>query len=76
MDIEHELSERPLQPRETFFQNNKTRARQFGRSLEIHLAQRFAKLEVLLRRESVITFGAEAMMLDVVFFIFAVRHFV
>src|SRR5262249_56076288 len=43
--------------------------------LEIHLPERFAEIEMLLRRKTVIALGAEAMVLDVVARILAVGHF-
>ena len=50
--IEHELTERALEPRQAFFQNHKTRAGKFCSSFEIHLAERFAEIEMLLWRKS------------------------
>ena len=74
--IEHELPERAFEPRQAFLQNNKARAGELGRGLEIHLAERFAKLEMLLRRERVVALGPETMMLDIVVRVLAVGHFV
>ena len=75
MHIEHELAERAFEPRQAFLQNDKARAGQFRRGLEIHLAKRFAEIEMLLRRKGIIAPGAEAMMLDIVVGALAVGHF-
>ena len=57
-------------------QIDKARAGNFGGGLEIHLAQRFAEIEMLLRREGISSLRPETMMLDVVVFVLAVGHFV
>ena len=72
--IEHELAERALEPRQTLLQDNKAGAGEFGRKLEIHLSERFAQIEVLLRLEYVISFFAKYVMLDVAACIGAIRH--
>ena len=54
MQIEQKLPERALQPRQALLQHDKTRAGNFAASLEIHLAERFAEFEMLLRLEGVI----------------------
>ena len=72
--IEHELAERALEPRQTLLQDNKARAGEFRRKLEIHLSERFAQIEMLLRLECVVAFFAEYMMLDVAARVGAVRH--
>ncbi len=59
-----------------FFQNNKPRAGKFGRNLEIHLAERFAEIEMLLRFERIVAFRPKMMTLDVVVRILAVRNVV
>ena len=76
MHIEHELAKRPLQSRKAVLQNYKARTGDFRSRLEIHLAERFAEIEMLLRRKCVIAFRAELMMLDIVLLVLAVRHFV
>ena len=48
MRVEHEIGNRPLQPRQIGFQIDETRAGDFRRALEIHLAQCFAQFEMLL----------------------------
>ena len=59
-----------------FFSTTKRAPDNFAASLEIHLAERFAELEMLLRRERVVALRAEAMMLDIVVRVLAVRHIV
>ena len=76
MDIEHELAERAFEPGKALFQHDKTRAGKFGRGLEIHLAERFAKLEMLLWLERIVAPGPEMMALDVVVLVLAVGHVV
>src|SRR5262249_1415018 len=76
MDVEHELRQRAFKPGEATLQNHKPRARQFRGDLEVHLAERFPKLEMLLWRERVIALRGEAMMLQVVAGVFAVGHIV
>ena len=76
MHIEHELAERAFEPRQAFFEHNKTRAGQFCRGLEIHLAERFAEIEMLFRLERVVAPGPEMMMLDIVVLVLAVGHVV
>src|SRR5262249_48846788 len=73
--IEHELSERTLEPCEAALQHHEARARQLRGGLEIHLPEPLAKIEMLLRREAIIALGAEAVMLDVAAWVLAVRHF-
>src|SRR5262249_10406952 len=65
MQIQHELPERPFEPRQSFLQYDEARTRQFRRQLEIHLAQRFAKLEMLLWLECIVAPPAERVMLDI-----------
>ena len=52
--VEHELPERALHARKPALEHDEARARQFRRGLEIHLAERFAQLEMLLGRERVV----------------------
>ncbi len=75
VQVEHELPERALEPCETFFQDDEARAGKLRRGLEIHLAQRFAEIEVLLGRKAVAALRTEMMMLHIVVQILAVRHF-
>ncbi len=65
VQVEHELTERPLEPGKTLLENHKPRAGQFRRDFEIHLSQRFAELEMLLRNESVIPLRPELVVLHI-----------
>ena len=49
VEIEHELPDRALQPREAFFQHDEARAAQFRGGLEIHVAERAAEIVMRLR---------------------------
>ena len=51
MNVEHELRDGPLQPRELALQHDEAGSRQLRRCLEIHEAQRLADFEMLLRHE-------------------------
>ncbi len=75
VQVEHELTERTLHAREALLQHDETRTRQFGRCLEVHLAQRLAELEMLLRREGVVALGPELMVLDIAVLVSPVGHF-
>ena len=70
------ILDRPLEPRQSIFQHNEPRAGKLRRRLEIHLAERFAEIEMLLGREPVRALGAELVVLDIVVRIRAVRHIV
>ena len=70
------MPERAFQPRQTFLQNDKARARQLGRGLEIHLAERFAEIEMLLGRKFQVWLLAEFVVLDIALLVGAVRHFI
>ena len=63
-------------PREPALQHDEARAGQLRRGLEIHLAERLAQFEMLLRREVIVALGAEMMMLDIAVLVVAVRHLV
>ena len=47
VQVQHELAQRPLQPRQRPAQDHEARTRHFCRPLEIHQAQRLADLEML-----------------------------
>ena len=49
MQVEHELAKRAFQPRDLPGENREARARKLRRTLEIHLAERLADLEMLAR---------------------------
>ena len=74
VQIEHELRERALKPRELAFQHDEARARKLRRRLEIHEAQAFAEFEMLLRRVVELSRLAPAQRLDIVVLVLAVRH--
>src|SRR4029453_16294875 len=74
MQTQHELPERPFEPRQSFLQYDKARTGQLRRQLEIHLAQRFAKLEMLPWLECTVALFAKHVMLDISARIGAVRH--
>ena len=48
VQVDHELTERALQPREAAFEHHEARARELRRRLEIHEPQSLAELEMLL----------------------------
>ncbi len=50
VQVDHELAERPLQTRQLAGQHRETRTGELGSAFEIHIAERFANLEVLLCR--------------------------
>ena len=49
VQVEHELSQRPFEPRQRSFQDDEPRAGELRRGLEIHQPERLAELEMLLR---------------------------
>src|SRR5690606_33329481 len=51
MEVEHELPERALEPRELALQHHEAAAAQLRRHLEVHVAGGFAELVMLPRRE-------------------------
>ena len=51
VQVEHELGERPLEPRQRTLQHHEACAGQLGRRLEIHETESLADLEMLLGRE-------------------------
>ena len=61
VQVEHELPDRALQPRQTLLQHHKARAAQFRRGFEIHVAERAAEIVMRLRRERIIAHRAEMM---------------
>ena len=74
MQIEHELSERTLEPRQTFLQDHEARAGKLRGRLEVHLAERLTEIEMLLGRKAVAVLGPEMMVLHIVVGVLAVRH--
>ena len=76
VQIEHELPDRALQPRETFLQHDEARAGHFRRGLEIHVAERAAEIVVRLRRKAIVARLAEHVTLHIAVLVDAVGHFV
>ena len=76
VQIEHELTDRALQPRQAFLQHHKARATQFGRCLEVHEPERAAEIVMRFRRERVFGFAAEHVPLHVAVLIEAIGHFI
>ena len=70
------MHQRPLESRQRSLQDDKTRTREFRSGLEIHQAERFAQIEMLLRLERIFALGAEAVMLDIVVRVGAVGNIV
>ena len=76
MQIEHELRERALQPRQPALVDDETRAGNFRRRFEIHQPEAFADFEMLLRREVEFARLAPARDFDIVVLVGAVRNFI
>src|SRR5580700_9376901 len=77
--IEKKLPERSFKPRQILPQNYKTRTRKLRCGFKVHLAERFAKNEVLLWRETFkfyFSFWRISVHLDVALLIFAAGHLV
>ena len=74
MQIEHELRDRPLKPRKALLQHDEARARHPCGSFEIHLAERFAELVMLLGLEIHSRFFAPAAQLHIGAFVRTDRH--
>ena len=70
--VDHEAGNGALQTRQRTFQKHEARARHLSRRLEVHQAQRFAQLEVLLGREVELLRLAPATDLPVVRLVLAV----
>jgi hypothetical protein len=76
MQIEHELPERAFKPRQAALEHDKTRAGKLRGGLEIHLAERLAQIEMLLRRESIVALRPKMMVLDIGALVLAIGHFI
>src|SRR5882672_3023341 len=74
VQVEHELPDGALQPRQALLQYDKARAREFRRGLEIHEAERSAEVVMWLRRKAVLARLAEHVMLHVAVLVDAVGH--
>ena len=76
VQVEHELPERALQPRQLPVQHGEAAARQLGGALEIHHAERFADLEMLPRPVGARRHAADLAQLDIVVLVLADGHVV
>ena len=76
MEVEHELSDRTLQPRQSLLQHHEARATQFRSSLEIHVAKRATEVVMRLRREGIVADLAVDVALHVAVLVYAFGHIV
>ncbi len=74
VEVEHELADRTLQPRQALLQDHKARAAQFCSGFEIHEAERTAEIVMRFRREAVVALVAEHVVLNIAVFVCAIRH--
>ena len=74
VQIEHELRQRPLQPRQLALEHHETRAGHARRRLEIHQAERLAEFKMLFRLEIQRRLFADLADFDIVVLIRARRH--
>ena len=65
VQVEHELGESALEPRESPLKHDEARARELRSRLEIHQAERLADLEMLLRLEGEIRWRAPFALFDI-----------
>ena len=76
VEIEHELPDRALQPREALLQHDEARTGQFRGGLEIHIAERAAEIVMRLWRKTVFAALAEHVTLHVAVLVDAIGHVV
>ncbi len=76
MQIEHELRQRALKPRQRAFVHHETRAGNFRRRVEIHQAERLTEVEMLFRGEVKSARFAPARDFDIIVLVNAIRHIV
>ncbi len=76
VEVEHELADRPLQPRQTFLQHDKAGAAQLCGGLEIHRAERMAEIVMRLRGEGIVAHRSEHVTLHIAVLVDAVGHLV
>ncbi len=76
VEIEHELPDRALQPRQAFLQHHKARAGQFRRRLEIHEAERAAEIVMRFWREGIVAHRTEYVALHIAMLVDAVGHII
>ena len=76
VEIEHELTDRAFQPRQSLLQHHEARARQFRGGLEIHVAERATEIIMRLRREGVVADLAVDVTLHIAMLVCAFGHVV
>src|SRR5690348_7326430 len=76
MYVEHELTERSFETRQTLLKHDETSAGQFCGQLEIHHPKRFAQLEMLPGIERIIALFAEDVMHDIATCVGAIRNII
>ena len=76
VQVEHELPERAFKSRQAALEHDKTRTRKLRGGLEVHLAERLAQIEMLLRRESIVALRPKMMVLDVGALVLPIGHFI
>lgn len=74
MQVQHELAERPLQPRQLAFQHGEARAGNLGRRLEIHQAHRLTILKCSFGLKFIRGFCADQTDLDIAVLVGAIGH--
>src|SRR5206468_6148440 len=74
VNIEHELAERALEPRQPFLQHDETRARKLRGRSKVHVTKSFAEIVVRPGRKAMNFLRTKMMMFDVVVLILAVGH--
>ncbi len=74
VQIEHELRQRPLQPRDLALVHDETRARKLRRGLEVHQAETFAQIKMFFRLEFEPARLAPAQDLDIIVLVLAVGN--
>ena len=74
VQVEHELAERPFEPRQGAGEDDEARAGNLGGALEIHLAHRLAELVMLLRVEGEVALVAMAAHFHIGVLVGADRH--
>ncbi len=75
LHVQHESGKRTLEARELAFQQNKTCAAHLGRSFEIHHAEGFAEIGMVLHLEIIGFRLAPAGLLDIAVLVLAFGHF-
>jgi hypothetical protein len=76
VEVEHELADRALQPRQAFRQHDKTRTAQLSGGLKIHGAEGIAEIVMRLWGESIIVHRSKDVTLHIAVLVEAVGHLV